>query len=102
MWLANGVDRTANLSADGMKLYPSGACVHNYTCIVNSSLGTSSTHYLNTGCGANTDNQTWNGTCTVLLVLLLLLLVVAVAVISFCSWKIRCLKKGRRAHKSTN
>ncbi|KAJ8341037.1 hypothetical protein SKAU_G00333280 [Synaphobranchus kaupii] len=93
MWLANGVDTTANLSADGKMLYPSGACVHNYTCIVNSSLGTSSTHYLNTGCGTNTDDQTWNGGCTVIVWVLLVLLLAAVAAIIFCILKIRKLQR---------
>ncbi|KAJ8405001.1 hypothetical protein AAFF_G00329220 [Aldrovandia affinis] len=59
VWLVDGVavsNQTANLSADGSKLYPSGECVHKYTCIANSSLGTSIAHF-NTGCEANPNDQ---------------------------------------------
>ncbi|KAK6326158.1 hypothetical protein J4Q44_G00018030 [Coregonus suidteri] len=48
-WLVDGVEvsnQTANLSTDGRRLYVSGMKGHNYTCVVNSSLGTSVTYYI--------------------------------------------------------
>ncbi|XP_041757728.1 uncharacterized protein LOC121585454 isoform X1 [Coregonus clupeaformis] len=48
-WLVDGVEasnQTANLSTDGRRLYVSGMKGHNYTCVVNSSLGTIVTYYI--------------------------------------------------------
>lgn len=48
-WLVDGLSvshKTANLSEDGSQLYLTGKRGHNYTCIVDSSLGTSTLRYI--------------------------------------------------------
>ncbi|KAI1894827.1 hypothetical protein AGOR_G00119760 [Albula goreensis] len=92
VWLVDGVkvsnQTTANLSADGRMLYPSGECVRNYTCIVNSSLGYSTAHFY-TGCYTKPDDQPRSHVCTWLWVSVIIVLAVG-----FIVWK--CIKKRRR------
>ncbi|KAG7469050.1 hypothetical protein MATL_G00124710 [Megalops atlanticus] len=83
LWLVDGEvvsNQTANLSADGRKLFIHTTCRQNYTCIVSSSLGTSSVHYI-IGLDCAEEQQTQNGChahigvavfCSCLLILILL------------------------------
>ncbi|XP_071253874.1 uncharacterized protein [Salvelinus alpinus] len=75
-WLVDGVElsnQTANLSADGRRLYVSGMKGHNYTCVVNSSLGTSVTYYVTDSPTPSQGNQSWKTLCGVLLVIIILI-----------------------------
>ncbi|XP_070980019.1 uncharacterized protein [Oncorhynchus clarkii lewisi] len=77
-WLVDGVElsnQTANISADGKRLDVSGMKGHNYTCVVNSSLGTSVTHYVTDSPTPSQSNQSCKTLCGVLLSIVLVILI---------------------------
>ncbi|XP_023835605.1 uncharacterized protein [Salvelinus sp. IW2-2015] len=83
-WLVDGVElsnQTANLSADGRRLYVSGMKGHNYTCVVNSSLGTSVTYYVTDSPTPSQSNQFWK------IGILLAIIIVLLIPCGYLSWK---------------
>ncbi|XP_014055991.1 uncharacterized protein [Salmo salar] len=87
-WLVDGVElsnQTDNLSADGRRLYVSGMKGHNYTCVVNSSLGTSVTYYVTDSPTPSQSIQSCNTLCGVLLGFIIAILITC----GYLYWKCR-------------
>ncbi|XP_055760378.1 uncharacterized protein LOC129837898 [Salvelinus fontinalis] len=91
-WLVDGVEvsnQTANLSADGRNLYVSGMKGHNYTCVVNSSLGTSVTNYITDSPTPSQSNQSCEIWCVVILatVIIIIIIIVILKKCGCLSWR---------------
>ncbi|XP_029593475.1 uncharacterized protein LOC115177108 [Salmo trutta] len=95
-WLVDGVEvsnQTANLSADGRNLYVSGMKGHNYTCVVNSSLGTSVTNYITDSPTPSQSKQSCETWCVVILATILatvIIIIIILVILTKCgclSWR---------------
>nr|XP_046170489.1 uncharacterized protein LOC124005358 [Oncorhynchus gorbuscha]XP_046170490.1 uncharacterized protein LOC124005358 [Oncorhynchus gorbuscha] len=83
-WLVDGLEvsnQTANLSADGRNLYMSGMKGHNYTCVVNSSLGTSVTNYITDSPTPSQSNQSCETWCVVILVTIVIIIIIIIIIV---------------------
>ncbi|XP_036395135.1 uncharacterized protein LOC118784808 [Megalops cyprinoides] len=90
LWLVDGEEvsnQTANLSADGRKLFPPGTCRRNYTCIVSSSLGSSSVQYI-TDCPEEPKTQNRCHACIAVAVICSCLILILL-----CIWRRNLLQR---------